>query len=73
MQYADTLTLARRRSVLLLVSLHRTDRLAALAQANSAREVIAEVMRRVEGMRRSSDRYALALAPIHISEPTRPY
>jgi len=60
MQYADTLTLARRRSVLLLVSLHRSDRLAALAQANSAREVIAEVMRRVEGMLRSSDRYALA-------------
>lgn len=60
LQTIDALTLAGRRTVLLLVSLHRSDRLAALAQSRSSREVIGEVMRRVEGMLRSSDRYALA-------------
>jgi EAL domain-containing protein (putative c-di-GMP-specific phosphodiesterase class I)/GGDEF domain-containing protein len=59
-QTIDALTLAGRRCVLLLVSLHRSDRLAALAQSRASREVIGEVMRRVEGMLRSSDRYALA-------------
>ncbi len=44
---------------LMIVTLDRSDRLAALAQAESARFVISEICRRVSGILRPSDRYAV--------------
>ena len=45
---------------LLLMRLNRSDRLAALAQQPSARVVLGEIARRVQGVLRPSDRYAVA-------------
>ena len=58
--FSRDLVQVRRRGMFLLISLHRSDRLSALAQEPRSRSVLAEVMRRVEGILRPSDRYALA-------------
>ncbi len=46
------------RSVLLVVHMHRSDRLQALAQQPYAKQVLGEVARRVQAMLRRDDRYA---------------
>ena len=58
--FARELASHKRRAMILIVSLNRSDRLSALAQEPRSRGVIAEAMRRVEGILRPSDRYALA-------------
>ena len=57
--FSRDLVQVRRRGMFLLISLHRSDRLSALAQEPRSRSVLAEVMRRVEGILRPSDRDAL--------------
>ncbi len=47
------------RTALFVVSLHRSDRLLALAQDLTNRQVLTEIARRVESMMRPDDRYAL--------------
>jgi len=49
---------ATERTALLVVSLHRSDRLNALAQDPSNQYVLAEIARRVQSMLRPADRYA---------------
>ncbi len=60
LEFSRELAHSKRRGLLLLVALNRSDRLSALAQEPRARGVVAEAMRRVEGILRPSDRYALA-------------
>ncbi|HMN79933.1 MAG TPA: EAL domain-containing protein [Burkholderiaceae bacterium] len=52
-------TAAASRAVLLVLSLNRSDRLLALAQDQASRPVMLEVVRRVRGILRTHDRYAI--------------
>jgi EAL domain-containing protein (putative c-di-GMP-specific phosphodiesterase class I)/GGDEF domain-containing protein len=52
-------TSAAARSVLVVVSLHRSDRLMALAQQPASRPVMLEVLRRIQSILRPMDRYAM--------------
>ena len=52
-------TPAASQAVLLVLSLNRSDRLLALAQDQASRPVMLEVVRRVRGILRTHDRYAI--------------
>ncbi|MFT3801678.1 MAG: EAL domain-containing protein [Burkholderiaceae bacterium] len=53
-------TVAGGRSVLIVISMNRSDRLQALGQEASSREVMLEVVRRIRSILRAHDRYAVA-------------
>lgn len=59
LQFVSDLRTQARTGVLLVVALHRPDRLSALAQQPAARLVIAEIIPRIEALLRPADHYSL--------------